>query len=196
MSRHWLVLAIATLLAVAYGTRREGSGGAATPPPQPLAAGRGAAAALAAARLSVGLRVAAAYARSRLPHAPAPGGPRRHLNLPAPSARDPHRTPPSLSPHPGRLGPPHPAARHPGPAAPTAPFCPHNAADSGPRRAWPCHAPGGSTDPHAPTDSRLENTLVKPWVEDAAWARRRHRGAVPETLPLPDPTPDRSRGGL
>ena len=29
----------------------------------------------------------------RLQHAPAPAEPRRHLNLPAPSARDPHRTP-------------------------------------------------------------------------------------------------------
>ncbi len=89
--------------------------------PQPLAAGRGAAAPLAAARLSVGLRVAAPDARPRLPHAPAPAGSRRHLHLPALSARDPHRTPPSLSPHPGRLGPPHPAARLPGPAAPTGP---------------------------------------------------------------------------
>ena len=35
----------------------------------------------------------------RLPHAHAPGGPGRHLNLPAPKARDPHRTPPSLSLH-------------------------------------------------------------------------------------------------
>ena len=112
-------------------------------------------------RLSVGLRVAAPYARSRLPHAPAPGAPRRHLNPPAPSARDLHRTPPSLSPQPGRLGPPHPAARHTGPAAHTAPFCPHNAADSGPSRAWPCHARGGPTDPDAPTDARPENTLVK-----------------------------------
>ena len=133
VGRHWLVLAIATLLAVAYGTRREeaearhllpgaprrvGRGPpkcVAPAPPQPLAAGRGAAAPFAATRLSLGLRVAATYARSRLPHPegprPAPGGPRRHLNLPAPSARDPHRTPPSLSPHPGRLGPPHPAAR-------------------------------------------------------------------------------------
>ena len=179
VGRHWLVLAIATLLAVAYGTRREEAearhreprrrvdsgpaGGPATPPPQPVAAGRGATAPLAAARLSVGLRVAAPDAGSRLPHAPAASGPRRHLNLPALPARDPHRTPPSLSPHPGRLGPPHPAARHTGPAAPTAPFCPHNAADSGPSRAWPCPARGGSTDPDTPTDSRPENTLVKRW---------------------------------
>ena len=48
-----------------------------------------------------------------------------------------------------------------GPAAPTAPFCPQNAADSGPSRAWPCPAQGGSTDPDTPTDSRPENTLVK-----------------------------------
>ena len=121
VGRHWLVLAIATLLAVAYGTRREEAEArhltpgrlrrppaeldaarqAALPPtpPQPLAAGRGAAAAPPAARLPLGLRVAATYARPRLPHAPAPGGPRRHLNLPALSARDPHRTPPSLSLH-------------------------------------------------------------------------------------------------
>ena len=135
VGRHWLVLAIATLLAVAYGTRREEAEARHLPPgrlrrpprrvdcgppdraapasPQPLATGRGAAAPLAAARVSVGLRVAAAYARSRLPHAPAPAGPRRHLNLPAPSARDPHRTPPSLSPHPGRRGPQHHAAARP-----------------------------------------------------------------------------------
>ena len=135
VSRHWLVLAIATLLAVAYGTRREEAearhlapgrlrrppaelspahqAALPPPPPQPLAARRGAAAALVAARLSVGLRVAAADAWPRLPHAPAPAAPRRHLNLPASSARHPHRTPPSLSPHPGRLDPPHPAAARP-----------------------------------------------------------------------------------
>ena len=105
VGRHWLALAIATLLAVAYGTRREEAeahhrepGRLRRPPAEldaaqqetlpprrhsPLAAGRGPAAPLAAARLSVDLRVAAAYARPRLQQAPAPGGPRRHLNLPA-----------------------------------------------------------------------------------------------------------------
>ena len=107
VGRHWLVLAMATLLAVAYGTRHEDAearhrepGRLRRPPaeltaaqqdalppasPQPVAAGRGAAAPLAAARLSVGLCVAATYARPRLPHPegprPAPGGSRRHLNL-------------------------------------------------------------------------------------------------------------------
>ncbi len=187
MGRHWLVLAIATWLAVAYGTRREEAEArhrepgclrrppagdplgvtaaqqAALPPasPQPLAAGRSAAAPLAATRLSVGLRGAAPAARPRLPHAPAPGAPRRHRNLPAPPARDPHRTPPSRSPHPGRLGPPHHAARHTGPAAPTGPFCPQNAGDSRSRRPWPCHTRGGPTDPVTSTVSRPENTLVK-----------------------------------
>ena len=88
VGRHWLVLAIATLLAVAYGTRREDAEA-------------------------------------------------RHLNLPAPAARDPHRTPPSLSPHPGRLGPQHHAARHTRTSAHTGPFYPHTAGDSRPRRAWP-----------------------------------------------------------
>ena len=105
--------------------------------------------------------MAAADAWPRLPRAPAPGAPWRHLNLPAPSARDPHRTPPSLSPHPGRRGPPHPAARHTGPAAPTGPFCPHNAGDSRSHHAWPSHTRGRPTDPAASTDSHLENTLVK-----------------------------------
>ena len=84
-----------------------------------------------------GLRHAPGGSGSPTPgtRAPAPGGPRRHLNLPAPSARDPHRTPPSLSPHPGRLDPPHSAARHTGPAAPTGPYCPHIAGDSRSRHA-------------------------------------------------------------
>ena len=129
VGRHWLVLAIATWLAVAYGTRREEAEvrrrepGCLCRPPAALTAAQQAAlpprrhsllqqgvapaAPLAAARLSVGLRVAAANAGARFQHAPAPGGSRRHLNLPSLSARDPHRTPPSLSPHPGRLGPPH-----------------------------------------------------------------------------------------
>ena len=72
VGRHWLVLAIATLLAVAYGTRREDA----------EAAALFTAALFTAARLSVGLRVAAAYTRSRLQLALVPGGPRRHLNLP------------------------------------------------------------------------------------------------------------------
>ena len=189
VGRHWLVLAIATLLAVAYGTRREEAAarhrepGHLRRPPAELDAahqealpprrhsllqqGHALLQQAVAAQLSVGLRVAAPYARPRLPRAPAPGGPRRHLNPPAPSARALHRTPPSLSPHPGRLGPPYHAARPTGPAAPTAPFCPHHAADSGPRRAWPCHARGGPTDPDASTDSRPGNTLVK----GQRWAR-------------------------
>ncbi len=123
------------------------AGGAAPASPQPVAAGRGAAAALAAARLSLGLRVAATYARPRLPRAPAPGGPRRHLNLPA-----------SLSPHPGRLGPPHPAARQTGNSAPLEHSRTHTAADSCPRRAWPRHARAKPTDPAA--DSHPGNTLA------------------------------------
>ena len=196
VGRHWLVLAIATLLAVAYGTRREEAEARHLPPgrlrrppgrvdcgppdraapasPQPLATGRGAAAPLAAARVSVGLRVAAAYARSRLPHAPAPAGPRRHLNLPAPSARDPHRTPPSLSPHPGRRGPQHHAAARPA-ILPlwslTALTLPLTVA---PAAFGPCHTRGGPTDPDASTDSHPGNTLVKEGPRPAASGPRRH----------------------
>ncbi len=92
--------------------------------------------------------------------APAPAAPRRHLNLPAPRARDPHRTPPSLSPHPGPLGPqPHAAARPAmlpprGLSALTTPLTPS--------RAWPCPVRGRATAPTVATDSRPENTLVNP----------------------------------
>ena len=78
-------------------------------PPQPIAAERGANAALAATCLSVGLREAAAYAGPRLQLALAPDGPWLHLNLPAPSARDPHRslhTPDAQCPVTRRAGPP------------------------------------------------------------------------------------------
>ena len=93
-------------------------------------------------------------------HAPAPGGPRRHLNLPAPSARDPHRSP-STSRPPRSSAPRGPPHRH---FRPTGPFCPHTAADSRPRRPWPCHTRGGPTDPDATTDSHPGNTLVKVWT--------------------------------
>ena len=88
--RHWLVLAIATLLAMAYGTRRED-----------------------------------AEVRHR---APAPGAPRRHLNLPASHsclALSRPRSPRPFAPR----GPPQRQFR------PTGPFCPHTAADSRPRPA-------------------------------------------------------------
>ena len=181
VGRHWLVLVIATWLAVASGTRREDSRGAAPaspgpsgagPPPaprrvdcgpagglapasrQPLAAGRGAA----AARLSVGLHVAATYAQPRLPHAPAPGGPLRHLNLPALSARDPHRSPPTLYLHSGRLGLPHQRGR---PAAARPVILPPRGLFFALTRPLPSHARAKPTDPAAAADSHPGNTLAK-----------------------------------
>ena len=108
VGRHWLVLAVATLLAVAYGTRREEAEA------RHLAPGR-------LRRPPAGWTPAQQAALPPRRHSLLQQGVAllRHLNLPAPSARDPHRTPPSLSPHPGRLDPPHSAARHTGPAAPT-----------------------------------------------------------------------------
>ena len=97
VGRHWLVLALATLLAVAYGTRREEAAARHLAPGRLLLRG-----------------YLWAHARPRLPRAPTLGGPRRHLNLPAPSARDHHCTPPSLSPRPGHLGPPHRGPPHAG----------------------------------------------------------------------------------
>ena len=181
VGRHWLVLVIATWLAVASGTRREEAearhrrpGRRRRPPAgNPLGVDAARQDALpprrhsllqqGVVRLSMGLHVAATYARPRLPHAPAPGTPRRHLNLPAPTARDPHHTTPTLSPHPGRLGPPHSAARHTRTSAPTGPFCPHTAGDSHPSRAWPCRTSARSTVPDASANFRPENTLVKGW---------------------------------
>ena len=102
VGRHWLVLAIATLLAVAYGTRREEAEARHLPPgrlrrpPAELDAAQQAAlpplccsscccAAICGPACGCGRRPAPTSARAWA------SGPRRHLNSRLP-ARDPHRT--------------------------------------------------------------------------------------------------------
>ena len=81
---------------------------------------------------------------------PAPGGSRRHLNLLALSARDPQRTPPSLSPHPGPS-----VLRTTRPATPAVP--PPRGLSALTRSLTVARA---GPDPDSSTDPRLENTLV------------------------------------
>ena len=155
VGRHWLVLAIATWLAVAYGTRREEAEARHLPP-------------------------------GRTPAAPEPT---RAVGA-GPSIALLHRSLPT----PAGLGPPHHAARHTGPAAPTGPFCPQNAGDSRSRRAWPSHTRGGPVDPATSTNSRPGNTLVKPgapFPERVVQSGQVRRIGLRDHRPQRGPRPDR-----
>ena len=89
--------------------------------------------------------------------APAPAGPRRHLNLTAPSARDPHRS--LHTPAASFLRTPRPATPAlPPPGGLSALKTPVTVAPAAP---GPAPHGGGSADPDTPADSRPENTLVK-----------------------------------
>ena len=134
VGRHWLVLAIATLLAVAYGTRREDAEtrhlepGCLRRPPagDPLGVDAAHPAALPPRRHSRLLLQAAICGPAcgcGLRPAPTSAGACAGWTPAAPeSTRALGAGPASLSPHPGRLGPSPPAARPTGPAAPTGPF--------------------------------------------------------------------------
>ena len=183
VGRHWLVLAIATLLAVAYGTRREEAEArhrtARAPAPTPR-------------------RVRTRPSRRRCPRAatascnrawpccaacccaaicgPACGCGRRPAPTSAracagwtPAAPEPTR---ALGAGPAShssiaLSPPRPPrssaqrGRQTGNSAPLEHSRPQTAADSRPRRAWPSHARAQPTDPAAATDSHPGNTLAK-----------------------------------
>ena len=130
--------------------KSDPAAGVAPAPSQPLAAGGGPVAAPAAGRLSVGLRVAAAYARPRFPRA---AGPARHFHRHSFIA---------LPLHLGRPGSQHHPPGHTGTAARPGPLCPQMAAHSRSRRAWPSATRAKPTDPDVSTHSRPENTLVKP----------------------------------
>ncbi len=138
VGRHWLVLAIATLLAVAYGTRREEAEARhLTPAGDPLGVDAARQAALPPRRHSL-LQQGVALLRHLLLRGylwacvwlrPTPGPDfRRTPATPEPTralgAGPASHSSIALPPHPGRLGPPHPAAHSTGNSAPTGPFGP------------------------------------------------------------------------
>ena len=130
VGRHWLVLAMATLLAVAYGTRHEDAEArqrASAPAPGRVDGGPAECHSLLLLRNGCDLRPAPRGAcAGRTPAAPEStralgAGPASHSSIA-------HSTPRPLRSSAPR-GPPHRQFR------PTGPFCPRTAADSGPRRA-------------------------------------------------------------
>ena len=214
VGRHWLVLAIATLLAVAYGTRREDAAARHLPPgrlrrpPAALTAAQQAALPPAAtASCSRAWRCCGTCCCAAI-CGPACGCGRRPAptSLPRGSPACGKWTPaaPELTRAAGAglashssialstLRPPRSSAsrgRQTGNSTPLEQARPHTAAFSRSRHAWPSHTRGRPTAPAASTDSRSENTLVKGCgAPPAAGPRARARPGlgVPAVWGCPD----------